>query len=627
MKLRFSKAWLALLFAVLVGVNLYLPELAKLAFGHTSRVTILNARAVDQSITTISLPLVSGRSALLDSQGLHGYFIFEAKPFEQNYSLLIPRFSGAITVWANREEIARLRTPESVVPYAGFDPLLIYIPIASVAGRVRIDIDLRPDGLGHFALSPVLVGPSHEVDTYYALLYALSVDIQTVITSLCVATILFGILLWLGTRDRTYLYFTLVSTLLVLQTRLNSMLSTNGLSWVEALLLNCTLLAFFGSLAVCVLSMINRLTKATASVCLALTGLCLFFVVVAIKLENTQLLLIPWVINIVCSLILAWYLYSHAPGSMRFVGTGLSAVIALVASFSIIDLMGLGISHRRYGEPLLTRLGGPAILGILFLFSFDRYMKANLALKSLNDVLSDRVLAAESRMRELYSDLYQKQKAVAVQQERERLMKDIHDGLGSHLISALVLAQNSNEVPHLVVGALENCLTELRLSIDSLESDDQSLVSTLANLRNRLAPVLEHAGVDLQWRVRPIDGDHGMSSQTVRNVLRILQEGFTNIFKHSGASVVSVRCGIYRQHYWVLLRSYGLLHGQTGNLFEGSDSGGNGVPNMQARAQLIGATLRLRLVDLPNYPSSSLRLVWPVAECQRKTADPTNLIV
>lgn len=627
MQLRFSKAWLVLLLAVIFGLGLYLPELAAIAFSRVSRITSLTVKAADQSLSIVALPIVSGPAALLDSEGLHGHFVFHANPFERNYSLLIPRFSGAITVWANREEVARLRTPESVVPYAGFDPLIIYIPVAVMTPQVRIDIEIRPDGLGRYAIAPVLVGPSYDVDSYYALLTSMSVDIQTVITSLCIATILFGALLWAGTRDRTYLYFTLVSTLLMFQTRLNSMLSSNGLTWIEAIIINVVLFAFFWSLAICVLSMINRLTKNSIAVSLLVTGLCLLLVVIAFYQKNTQILLIPWAINILTLLVLAGYLCSRAPASTRFVGLGLSAVIGLVGMFSVIDFVGLGISHSRYGEPLLTRLGGPPILAILFLFSFDRFMKANLALKSLNDVLSDRMHAAESRMRELYSDLYQKQRAVAVQEERERLMKDIHDGLGSHLISAMVIAQNSNEVPRLVVGALEDCLTELRLSIDSLESDDQTLVAILANLRNRLTPVLEHAGIDLQWRVRPMDGDLGMSSQTVRNVLRILQEGFTNIFKHSGATVVTVRCGIYRCHYWVLLRSHGFARGQSGRLFDQIHSGGNGIPNMQARARLMGGKLRLRLFDPPNCPSSSLRLVWPVSDLQAKGQDLTHLMV
>ena len=625
--MRLSKFWLLLLLAIVVGLNFYLPELAKFVFGNSSRVTSLTIRSADQLVRSIGLPLVSNSAARLDSQGLHGHFIFEAKPFEQNYSLLIPRFSGAVTVWANREEVARLRTPESIISYAAFDPLLIYIPVAAITPQVRIDIELRPDGFGRYALSPIIVGPSYEIDSYYGLLNALCVDIQTVITSLCVATILFGVLLWTGTRDRTYLYFTVVSMLLLVHTRLNSYLSNNGLTWVEVLLLQFILFTFFAMLATCLLSMINRLNKISVLVCLGFASLCFLLVVVAFEFNDTQLLLIPWAVSIVCFSILSWYLYGYAPSSTRFVGVGLSAVIALVVTFSVFDFVGLGVNYSRYGEPLLTRLGGPPILGILFLFSFDRYMKANLALKSINDVLSDRVKAAEARTRALYSDLYQKQKAVAVQDERERLMKDIHDGLGSHLISALILAQNSNAMSQQVVTALESCLTELRLSIDSLESDDQSLVSILASLRNRLTPVLEQAGIDLQWRVRAVDGDSGMSSQTVRNVLRILQEGFTNIFKHSGASVVTVRCGIYHQQYWVLLRSHGSLRGQMGRSFEGADSGGNGISNMQARAQLIGGKLRLRIIELPGCPSSSLRLVWPTLEGQRQAVDSPNPIV
>jgi signal transduction histidine kinase len=63
----------------------------------------------------------------------------------------------------------------------------------------------------------------------------------------------------------------------------------------------------------------------------------------------------------------------------------------------------------------------------------------------------------------------------------------MHDGLGSNLMSALVLAEQGRLSRDAVAGLLRECLDDLRLVIDSLEPIGNDLVTLLALLRHRLA--------------------------------------------------------------------------------------------------------------------------------------------
>jgi signal transduction histidine kinase len=88
--------------------------------------------------------------------------------------------------------------------------------------------------------------------------------------------------------------------------------------------------------------------------------------------------------------------------------------------------------------------------------------------------------------------------------ERERLVSDLHDGLGLHLLTALKMATGHPlAAREPLAEVLADCLDELRLAIDSMSNiDERDPVLLLASCR--LAPRLAAAGVQLDWQV---DGD------------------------------------------------------------------------------------------------------------------------
>ena len=126
-------------------------------------------------------------------------------------------------------------------------------------------------------------------------------------------------------------------------------------------------------------------------------------------------------------------------------------------------------------------------------------------------------------------------RAHAVDQERERLMRDMHDGVGSQLMTTLAAVERDELDSPAVAALLRDCIADLRLVIDSLEPEQRSLQLALANLRYRLEPQLQAAGIRLQWVV---PADAGTASAwppgTVLQVLRIVQEGLVNAIRHSG---------------------------------------------------------------------------------------------
>ena len=63
--------------------------------------------------------------------------------------------------------------------------------------------------------------------------------------------------------------------------------------------------------------------------------------------------------------------------------------------------------------------------------------------------------------------------------ERQRLMRDMHDGVGSSLMSALRLVEHGEAALVDVPQVLRECIDDLKISIDSLEPVDADLLALL----------------------------------------------------------------------------------------------------------------------------------------------------
>ena len=232
----------------------------------------------------------------------------------------------------------------------------------------------------------------------------------------------------------------------------------------------------------------------------------------------------------------------------------------------------------------------------------DRFVHSLNESERLNAELEQRVAQKHAELEQNYGRMNELERQRAVTAERQRIMSDMHDGVGGHLISTLSLVEQGDLTSAEVAVALRECLDDLRLTIDSLEPTDNDLLPVLGNLRYRLDERLRKQGIDLDWRVSEVPKLACMSPQNVLHVLRILQEAFTNVLRHSHASAVEVETGVDAKGGIVYIRVR-----DNGRGFA-QEHAGRGFANMRRRAQVIGATLQI-----DSSPSGTvLTLLLPV---------------
>jgi signal transduction histidine kinase len=233
----------------------------------------------------------------------------------------------------------------------------------------------------------------------------------------------------------------------------------------------------------------------------------------------------------------------------------------------------------------------------------DRFVRSLNESEKLNAELERRVAEKQVELARSYERMQTMERHQAVAEERSRIMRDMHDGIGAHLISTLSMIEHSECSATEVAAALRECLDDLRLTIDSLEPTENDLLPVMGNLRYRLDERLRKQGIDLDWRVREVPGLSCLTPQNVLHILRILQEAFTNIVKHAHATSIHVETGLDAAggHIYIQVRDNG-----TG--FSGERTG-RGIASMKHRAKIIGGRLEIQ----PSAAGTTLNLLLPVS--------------
>jgi signal transduction histidine kinase len=242
-----------------------------------------------------------------------------------------------------------------------------------------------------------------------------------------------------------------------------------------------------------------------------------------------------------------------------------------------------------------------------------RYVGAVDEVERANAHLAQRLHERETELAANYAQLREVQQRETLSRERQRLMQDIHDGMGSQLMSALKVAEAGKLSEPQMAVVLRECIDDLKLTVDSLEPVEADLLLLLATLRYRLLPRLHDASLRLRWEVADVPPLVWLDPRSALHILRILQEGISNVMQHAGATELRVATVQEAQGVAVILtdngRGFGVRpEGETGR----------GLSNMARRARAIGAEVSWDAVE----EGTRFRLWLPL---QRRVDDAADV--
>ncbi|MCS6810513.1 MAG: ATP-binding protein [Tepidimonas sp.] len=224
----------------------------------------------------------------------------------------------------------------------------------------------------------------------------------------------------------------------------------------------------------------------------------------------------------------------------------------------------------------------------------------------LNETLAQRIAQRERELSAAFQRLQAAERQRAIEEERRRLMRDMHDGLGSQLVQTLNLVRNPDAQldREALAAMLRQALDELRLTLDSFEPMDGDLPAILGTLRRRLGPALEGAGIELRWEVQDVPPLAVLDSRGVLHLFRCLQEIFANVVKHAQARRIVVSTWQRDDHVILTIEDDGVGLPPV----DQRPREGRGLRNVLTRAAKLGATVRF----YDAHPGTGIEFAFPL---------------
>lgn len=210
---------------------------------------------------------------------------------------------------------------------------------------------------------------------------------------------------------------------------------------------------------------------------------------------------------------------------------------------------------------------------------------------------------AEQALNLAQSKIFDASRLQAKLEERQELLRDLHDGFGNQLALAKIRLRNGSLSNEDAAGILQECIDDLRVTFDSLDADSDGLFLALTKLQDRTRHRVGTREIKFAWDIKAAN-DVSMDSRRVLQVLRIVQEAVGNALKHAFAKVIKVECTKSDEALIVEISDDGV------GIPSPHPSSARGIRNMNDRARVQGWKFS---IDTGNT-GSCLKLRIPLEE-------------
>jgi signal transduction histidine kinase len=238
-------------------------------------------------------------------------------------------------------------------------------------------------------------------------------------------------------------------------------------------------------------------------------------------------------------------------------------------------------------QPPLAQFGPVPLVAAMGAIILRRLRQQGLRTKAARRQLTRRLEARERELQNAHRDMLVLESRNAALAERARITRDMHDGLGSQLVTAIRIAERGAVDQADLVGLLRESLDELRVIIDSSRFADHCVFAMLATFEERIVRKFAAAGITVHWNVQG-DARLALGRDGKLSLLRILQEIMTNVLKHAHAKTLSISGQWSGQSYRFVVRDDGI-----GFRTDGRDDSRLGLSNLRTRVGGLGGSLSI----------------------------------
>jgi signal transduction histidine kinase len=294
----------------------------------------------------------------------------------------------------------------------------------------------------------------------------------------------------------------------------------------------------------------------------------------------------------------------------------------LVAGYTMLllgSLHDLGMATGLVSPEQGTQIpwGFAALVLCYAVITADHVLRHLTLAENAQQLLQQRVAETRRELELSYRQLAQHEQQAAVRQERAHIMRELHDSLGSQLMTAMRGVERDALSKDKLLQALQDSLADLRQLL-STDRTDGRLTVALANWRQHWEDRLDSAGVRTQWALDDSADTVVLTPEHLHHVMRILQETATNTLKHAEASMLRIEAKSEANHLVLQFTDNGCGIGNDKRT-ERAAASGQGLIGMRSRAAQMGGQLTVE--PGPQGLGTFVRLELPLPTHEQPLAD------
>ena len=521
----------------------------------------------------------------------------------QPFGLYIPRLGNAYEIWLNG---LLLQHNGDLQHYHGADYAKGPRYIEILPGRLRssnlIRIHIRADLGRRGGLAPLVLGPDDEVHPLYLYDYRWRSTGSFAVIVLGLVIGLMALALWAtqvdtlvpgpARRDPLYLYAGLAElfwTVNVSDAILEHppvpwpwwglVVLISAALWVNSTILFCVEVAGWSRLPTVIWLRRWLALMLAGSVAAAMAALAYGYPAV----------LTLWYAGMVLTVLaflpsLVWKAGHGGTLSHKLV----TAALLLNGVVGLRDLFVFRL-HPVYGENTLLRYSSVLFGLALGYIVITRFRTASARARDLTANLAQRVAQKEQELEQSYQRVEQLAREQERTAERARILRDMHDGVGSHISTAIRQLESGRASQSEVLQTLRDSLDQLKLSVDALNLPTGDIGALLANIRYRLEPRFAALDIHLIWEVAALEPVARLDGAAMRQLQFMLFEALSNVLQHAHARSLRIRA----QAMGPANAGVQLQIIDDGVGFDVAAPVKKGLRSMAERASAVGAILRL----------------------------------
>lgn len=520
---------------------------------------------------------------------------------DEPQSLFFPGSFGALAVRLNGVWLTPGDALQTPIQRLMFSPRLISVSRQAIAARQGDDHQLQvivgtPPNVYEW-LAPFYLGPTEDLAAPWQLANFLAQSILVVSNGIYLILLLLTLLVYrLAGSDPLFLWF----GLLVVCALVRNLFFV----WVDARLLlpmavvyhlSTNLLALSSLAFVCTLIGVKHQRRLAW---LVASGIPVALVAVSVLIAIPQAG--EMYANNVTQLVVAIATLATMVQLFRYFGAPWDQTKSWVlgcfvgsALFVAHDILSISLLKQNVPAQLSSLSPLMVVMAFCFILA-SRLGVAFSRTRDQNKLLEVAVREREQKLFAAYAQLRTKEQEQTVRQERQRLMRDLHDGVGGQLASLALTARRT--APPELATKIEESLVDLRAVVDYVDDDRQvTLGEFLTDFKARVSGWGELQTLEQRWHSDAWQSQQIVDAQWRLHTSRILQEAIANLIQHALASVVSVRLEILAGELRAEIIDDGIgIKLEDPRATVTLEQTHRGLDNMRSRARALGGRLELQ---------------------------------